>query len=129
MKTIKFLTLFVCLSPFTLFAQNSLGISKEKVCKAAAISIVGNVKPMLDAGISKNEIVTLGKDLVKDVIKDAPGKAYDLLKQNYSRDQVIETLYNDFMKLDDSVVAKFLLKMKKGTLEDEDEDDEFEEDK
>ncbi|MEE3998956.1 hypothetical protein V1T75_01310 [Tenacibaculum sp. FZY0031] len=97
---------------FQLFSQsNPQAIpTKENICKGAAISVVANVKPFMDNGFSKSEIIEMGKELVKDVIKDSPTKAYDLLKAKKSKSEVIEILYNDFMKLDEKVVLKFLLK-------------------
>ncbi|MDY0779472.1 hypothetical protein [Tenacibaculum sp. IB213877] len=109
-----------------LFSQAEMKLTKENICRGAAVSIVGNIKPFVDRGFPKSEILEMGKELVKDVIKDAPEKAYNLLKTNKSSDEVIEILYNDFMKLDKSVVSQFLLKPDMDDLEDEeyDEDDE-----
>ncbi|MDO6676808.1 hypothetical protein C7448_10519 [Tenacibaculum gallaicum] len=97
---------------FQLFSQNSQQTipTKENICKGAAISVVANVKPFVERGFPKSEIIEIGKELVKDVIKDSPAKAYDLLKDKKSSEEVTKVLYNDFMKLDDKVVSKFLLK-------------------
>ncbi|MFY7669939.1 hypothetical protein ACOSP6_02510 [Tenacibaculum sp. MEBiC06402] len=96
-------------------------LTKENICKAAAISVVANVKPMMDAGMPKAEILQFGKELVKDVIKGAPEKAYDLFKENKTKDQVTEILYKDFMNLDEKTVFALLLKA------DPYEDEEYEE--
>lgn len=108
----KKLTFIVCLfiSSFQLFSQAQAEVTKENICKGAAISVVANVKPFIDNGFSKSEIIEMGKELVKEVIKDSPTKAYNLLKAKKSKSEVIEILYNDFMKLDEKVVLKFLLK-------------------
>lgn len=107
----KNITFIVCLFiSFQLFSQAQAEVTKENICKGAAISVVANVKPFIDNGFSKSEIIEMGKELVKDVIKDSPTKAYDLLKAKKSKNEVIEVLYNDFMKLDEKVVLKFLLK-------------------
>ncbi|XRE44727.1 hypothetical protein ACIVBQ_002931 [Tenacibaculum discolor] len=107
----KNLTFIVCLFiSFQLFSQAQAEVTKENICKGAAISVVANVKPFIDNGFSKSETIEMGKELVKDVIKDSPTKAYDLLKAKKTKREVIEILYNDFMKLDEKVVLKFLLK-------------------
>lgn len=107
----KNLTFIVCLFiSFQLFSQAQAEVTKENICRGAAISVVANVKPFIENGFSKSEILEMGKELVKEVIKDAPAKAYDLLKAKKSKNEVIEILYNDFMKLDKKVVLKFLLK-------------------
>ncbi|RSC93085.1 hypothetical protein [Tenacibaculum singaporense] len=107
----KKLIFIVCLFiSFQLFSQAQAEVTKENICRGAAISVVANVKPFIENGFSKSEILEMGKELVKEVIKDAPAKAYDLLKAKKSKSEVIEILYNDFMKLDEKVVLKFLLK-------------------
>ncbi|CAM1333186.1 hypothetical protein [Tenacibaculum aestuariivivum] len=92
-----------------LFSQ-TIELTKENICRGAAISVVGNIKPFVDRGFSKLEIIENGKRLVKNSIKDAPAKAYDLLKAKKSSNEAIEILYNDFMKLDNNIISKFLLK-------------------
>ncbi|AZJ35794.1 hypothetical protein [Tenacibaculum singaporense] len=109
MKKLTFIV-YLFISSFQLFSQAQAEVRKENICKGAAISVVANVKPFIDNGFSKSEIIEMGKELVKDVIKDSPTKAYDLLKAKKSKSEVIEILYNDFMKLDEKVVLKFLLK-------------------
>ena len=110
MKTKNILITAFLFMTFQLFSQAEMKLTKENICRGAAISVVGNVKPFIEGGFPKSEILEMGKELVKDVIKDSPEKAYNLLKTNKSSNEVIEILYNDFMKLDDNVVFKFLLK-------------------
>ena len=121
MKNLYFVV-FLLIS-FQLFSQAQAKITKENICKGAAISVVANVKPFIDNGASKSEIIEIGKELVKDVIKDAPAKAYDLLKAKKSRNEVIEILYKDFMKLEEKVVLQFLLKPDYEDEDNEDDDD------
>ncbi len=119
----KNLTFIVCLfMSFQLFSQAQAEVTKENICRGAAISVVANVKPFLENGIPKSEVLQMGKELVKEVIKDAPAKAYDLLKAKKSRDEVVELLYKDFMKLDEKTVLKFLLKPDNDGFEDEEDD-------
>lgn len=119
----KKLTFIVCLfMSFQLFSQAQAEVTKENICRGAAISVVANVKPFIENGFSKSEVLEMGKELVKDVIKDSPEKAYNLLKANKSSDEVIEILYNDFMKLDNSVVSQFLLKPDNDDFDDEEDD-------
>jgi hypothetical protein len=122
MKIKNFVVIVAFLCSLHLFSQAEMKLTKENICKGAAISVVANVKPMMDAGMSKAEILQFGKELVKDVIKGAPEKAYDLFKENKTKDQVKEILYKDFMKLDEKTVFKLLLKA------DPYEDEEYEED-
>lgn len=122
----KKLTFVVCLfMSFQLFSQVEMKLTKENICRGAAISVVANVKPFLENGISKSEVLQMGKELVKEVIKDAPAKAYDLLKAKKSRDEVIEILYKDFMKLEEKTVLQFLLKPDNDDFDDEDEEDDY----
>ena len=124
MKIKNLLTLTLILTSFHLFSQQKATLTKDKICRGAAISVVANVKPMIEAGMPKSEILEFCKEeLVKDVIKDAPKKAYDLLKENKSREQVIEILYKDFMKLDDKTVFEFLLKPDADFEDEDDEED------
>ena len=119
----KNLTFVVCLFiSFQLFSQAQAEVTKENICRGAAISVVANVKPFLENGIPKSEVLQMGKELVKEVIKDAPAKAYDLLKAKKSRDEVIEILHKDFMKLDEKVVLQFLLKPDNDDFDDEEDD-------
>ncbi len=119
----KNLTFIVCLfMSFQLFSQAQAEVTKENICRGAAISVVANVKPFLENGIPKSEVLQMGKELVKEVIKDAPAKAYDLLKAKKSRDEVVELLYKDFMKLDEKTVLQFLLKPDNDGFEDEEDD-------
>ena len=122
MKIKNLLILALIFISFQVFSQAKMELTKENICKGAAISVVANVKPMIEAGMPKSEILEFCKEeLVKDVIKDAPKKAYDLLKENKSREQVIDILFKDFMKLDDKTVFEFLLKADPNYQEDEDE--------
>ena len=125
MKIKNLLILTIVLTSFQVFSQVNMELTKENICKGAAISVVANVKPMIDAGMPKSEILQFCKELVKDVIKDSPKKAYDLLKANKSKNEVIDILYKDFMKLDDKTVFGMLLKP---DADYEDEDEEYEED-
>ena len=117
------LTLFLTVS-FQISSQVNAEVTKENICRGAAISVVANVKPFIENGLPKSEILQIGKDLVKEPIKNAPEKAYNLLKANKSRNEVVEILYKDFMKLDDKTVLQFLLKPDMDDFEDE----EYEED-
>jgi len=122
----KKLAFVICLfMSFQLFSQAQAEVTKENICRGAAISVVANVKPFLENGIPKSEVLQMGKELVKEVIKDAPAKAYDLLKAKKSRDEVIEILYKDFMKLDEKTVMQFLLKPDNDDFDDEDEEDDY----
>ncbi len=107
-----------------LFSQADMKLTKENICRGAAVSVVANVKPFIENGLPKSEILQMGKNLVKEPIKNAPEKAYNLLKANKSRNEVVEILYKDFMKLDDKTVFQFLLKPDMDDFEDE----EYEED-
>ncbi|MGG6231316.1 hypothetical protein [Tenacibaculum sp. SDUM215027] len=119
----KKLAFVVCLfMSFQLFSQAEMKLTKENICRGTAISVVANVKPFLENGIPKSEVLQMGKELVKEVIKDAPAKAYDLLKAKKSRDEVIEILYKDFMKLDEKTMLKFLLKPDNDVFDDEEDD-------
>ena len=104
------------------FSQNAQGIAltKEVICKGAAVSVVGNVYPFMDLNFTKERVLRLTEGLVKPVIKTAPAKAYELFKAGKSKAQVTDILYADFMKLDDAVVSKFLINAEDNY---EDEDD------
>ncbi len=123
-KIMRHILLILAFSLCTLFgfSQNVQGITltKEVICKGAAISVVGNVKPFVDRNFSKAQVLDLTKGLVKAPIKDAPAKAYDLLKARKTQEEVTATLYDDFMKLDNAVVSKFLINAEDSY---EDEDD------
>lgn len=107
------MTILLCLCSIQIHSQNVYGIeiTKELICRGAAVSVVGNVKPMYDLNFTKPKILELIKDLylVKEPIKDSPGKAYDLFDANKTKTEVIEILYTDFMKLDEEITSKFLI--------------------
>lgn len=111
MKKVLYITVFVCLCSIQLHSQdvNGTKITKELICRGAAVSVVGNVKPMYDLNFTKLKILELTKDLVKEPIKDSPSKAYDLFKSNKTKNEVIEILYTDFIKLDEQITSKFLI--------------------
>lgn len=121
MKLKKITLVALLFLSFQLFSQAQAKITKENICRGAAISIVGHVKPFMDSGLPESEILEMGKELVKDVIKESPKKAYDLLKEKKSKKEAIEILYNDFMKLDEKVVLQFLLKPDNEDLEEDDD--------
>jgi len=106
-----FVFIFLCFCVIQIYSQEvkSNQISKDVICRGAAVSVVGNVKPFIDLNFTKSKIIALTKDLVKPSIKEAPSKAYELFKANKTRKEVIEILYNDFMKLDDNIVSQFLI--------------------
>jgi hypothetical protein len=89
---------------------NNIEVTKEMICRGAAISIVQNVHPFLDYDIPKSELEEIAEELVREPIRDSPNKAYNLLKTGKTKEEVIEILYNDFMKLDDSVIFSYLIK-------------------
>jgi len=103
------LTLLVCVSTISAQDAGQVEVTKEFICKGAAVSVVWNVKPWFERDFSKEKTVAYTKDLVKAPIKDAPAKAYDLFKANKTVEEITEILYNDFMKLDKKVVMQFLI--------------------
>tara|TARA_R110002051_G_scaffold290773_1_gene354411 strand:- start:43199 stop:43555 length:357 start_codon:yes stop_codon:yes gene_type:complete len=109
-KTLS-ITILLCLCSIQIHSQNVNGIeiTKELICRGAAVSVVGNVKPMYDLNFTKRKILELNKDLVKEPIKDSPSKAYDLFKANKTKTEVTEILYTDFMKLDEKITSEFLI--------------------
>ncbi len=107
-KILVLITLFICATQS--YAQEASGtLTKEMICRGAAVSVVGNVKPFADRGFTKDQLAEIIAGLVKEPIKDAPNKAYDLFKANKTQEEVTEILYNDFMKLDDDIVFQFLI--------------------
>ena len=56
--------LLICffLLSFQLFSQAHPKLTKENICKGAAISIVANLKPFVDRGLPKSEVVGIGKE-------------------------------------------------------------------
>lgn len=123
------LSLILCCLSITVFAQNPQGIAltKEVICKGAAVSVEANVHPLIkNLNFSRERVVNFTKDLVKPSIKDAPGKAYDWFKEGKTREQVTTLLYNEFMKLDDAVVSKFLINSDNEDYEDDyDDNDDY----
>ncbi|WP_344925161.1 hypothetical protein [Aquimarina addita] len=105
------IAIVICLSSIQGYTQEVQGvkITKELICRGAAVSVVGNVKPFFDRNFAKSEILELTKSLVKEPIKDSPSKAYELFKVNKTKEEVVEILYNAFMKLDKETVSKFLI--------------------
>lgn len=119
MKKLALIFILICICCCTqAYSQNknTIKVTKELICKGAAISVVGNVKPFFDLNFSKSKVLELTKDLVKEPINDAPSKAYDLFKNGKTKEQVTEILYNDFMKLNSEVVHKFLINCDPGDL-------------
>jgi len=111
MKKTLVITLLFIFSAIGMYSQeiNGTKITKELICRGAAVSVVGHVKPFFDLNRSKEEILQMTKELIKDPIKDAPAKAYDLFKAQKTKEEVIEILYKDFMKLDEETTLKFLI--------------------
>ncbi len=112
MKAFLLTCIITFLCSFSFFAQSfsDYGVTKEQVCAGAAISIAGNIKPWAERNLSFSETKEMIGDLVFPSIKDSPEKAYKLFKSGKNFDQVVVILKADFMKLDDNVVLKGLIK-------------------
>ncbi|MEW7277968.1 hypothetical protein ABW636_05180 [Aquimarina sp. 2201CG1-2-11] len=85
-------------------------VTKEIICKGAAVSVVYTIAPFQKRGMDKTIIKEISVESYKEVIQPSALKAYDLLASGKTKEEVIEILYSDFMKIEDDVVMKGLLK-------------------
>lgn len=97
--------MFVCFSFTTLNSQ----ITKENICKGAALSIVYTMDAAVKSGMETAMVTEMTNESFKEVIHPHVKKTYDLLKSGKDRKAVIPIIEADLLKLDDDVVFKGLL--------------------
>ncbi len=95
---------------FGLTYSYSQELTKEVVCRGASVSVVYTVAPFQERGMEKLMIEEISKESYKEVIQPSALKAYDLLASGKTKEEVIEILYLDYMKIEESIVMKGLLK-------------------
>ncbi len=97
--------MFVCFSFTTVKSQ----VTKENICKGAALSIVYTMDAAVKSEMKPVVITEITNRSFKEVIHPYVKKTYDLLKSGKDRKAVIPIIEADLLKLDDDVVFKGLL--------------------
>lgn len=103
----KLLTLIILF--FGLTFSYGQELSKEVICKGASVSVAHTVSLFQERGMGKSILEEMSKESYKEVIQPSAIKAYDLFTSGKSKEEVIEILYSDYMKIEESIVMKGLL--------------------
>lgn len=102
--------------------DNPFGVSKDKICLGAAVSMVWNISPLMNHGRPKSEVLSIVQEVFKPDAHASLEKTYDLLSTGKTKEEVTNILQKDFMKLDDKIVYGGLI-----SPQDDEEFDESEE--